>query len=135
MLDQLLKGALQGFGGNLGGGSNPLLQIAAQMLSNSGQFGGLQGLIRQFEQAGLGSHVSSWIGTGQNMPISPDQLIQALGSGQVQQMAQQTGMDPQAITSGLSQILPQMIDKLTPQGQAPSGGFGDVMGMLGNLLK
>lgn len=134
MLDQLLKGALQGLGGNAAG-SNPLLQIAASLLSNNSQFGGLQGLIRQFEQAGLGSHMTSWIGTGQNLPISPEQLINALGSGQVQQMAQQAGMDPQSLTSGLSQILPQVIDKLTPQGQAPSGGFGDVMGMLGGLMR
>jgi uncharacterized protein YidB (DUF937 family) len=134
MLEQLLKGALQGFGGNAGA-SNPLLQIAAAMLSNGGQFGGLQGLVRQFEQAGLGSHMSSWISSGQNLPISPDQLAQALGSGQVQQMAQQAGMDPQALTTGLSQVLPQLIDKLTPQGQAPSSGFGDVIGMLGSLMR
>jgi uncharacterized protein YidB (DUF937 family) len=88
MLEQLLKSALQGLAGSAGN-SNPLLQIAASMLSNSGQFGGLQGLIRQFEQAGLGSHVDSWIGTGQNLPVSPEQLAQVLGSGQLQQMAQQ----------------------------------------------
>lgn len=134
MLEQLLKGALQGMAGNTGG-SNPLLQIAASMLSNGGQFGGLQGLIQQFEQAGLGGHVKSWIGTGQNMPISPDQLTQVLGSGQIQQMAQQAGMDPQAVSNGLSQMLPQLIDKLTPQGEAPSSGFGDVMGMLGGLMR
>jgi uncharacterized protein YidB (DUF937 family) len=134
MLEQLLKSALQGLAGSAGN-SNPLLQIAASMLSNSGQFGGLQGLIRQFEQAGLGSHVDSWIGTGQNLPVSPEQLAQVLGSGQLQQMAQQAGLDPQALGSGLSQILPQMIDKLTPQGQAPGGGFGDVMGMLGSLMR
>ena len=134
MLEQLLKGALQGLTGS-SGGSNPLLQIAAAMLSNGSQFGGLQGLIQQFEQAGLGSHMSSWIGTGQNMPISPDQLAQVFGSGQLQQMAQQAGMDPQALSSGLSQVLPQMIDKLTPQGEAPNNGFADVLGSLGSLMR
>jgi uncharacterized protein YidB (DUF937 family) len=134
MLEQLLKGALQGLAGN-NSGSSPLLQIAAQMLSNGGQFGGLQGLIQQFQQAGLGSHMNSWIGTGQNLPISPEQLTQVLGSGQLQQIAQQAGMDPRALSSGLSQVLPQMIDKLTPHGQAPNGGLDDVMGMLGNLMR
>lgn len=132
MLEQLLKGALQGLTGNTSN-SSPLLQIAAALLSNSGQAGGLQGLIQQFQQAGLGGHMDSWISTGQNLPISPDQLTQVLGSGKLQQMAQQAGMDPQALSSGLSQVLPQMIDKLTPQGQAPSSGFDDVIGMLGRL--
>src|SRR5262249_30597226 len=134
MLEQILKGALQGLTGS-GGGANPLLQIAAAMLSNGSQFGGLQGLIRQFEQAGLGSQMSSWINTGPNLPVPPDQLAQVLGSGQLQQMAQQSGMDPQVLTSGLSQVLPQMIDRLTPQGEAPSSGFADVIGSLGSLLR
>lgn len=132
MLDQLLKGALQGLAGNTSN-SSPLLQIAAAMLSNGGQFGGLQGLIQQFQRAGLDGQVNSWISTGQNLPISPEQLSQVLGSGQLQQLAQQVGMDPSALSSGLSQVLPQMIDKLTPQGQAPSSGFDDVIGMLGRL--
>lgn len=132
MLEQLLKGALQGLTGSTSN-SSPLLQIAAALLSNGGQAGGLQGLIQQFQQAGLGGHMDSWISTGQNLPISPDQLTQVLGSGKLQQMAQQAGMDPQALSSGLSQVLPQMIDKLTPQGQAPSSGFDDVIGMLGRL--
>jgi uncharacterized protein YidB (DUF937 family) len=135
MLEQLLKGALQGLAGNASSDSSPLLQIAAAMLSNGSQFGGLQGLIQQFQQAGLGGQMSSWISAGQNLPISPEQLAQVFGSGQLQQMAQQAGMDPQALSSGLSQVLPQMIDRLTPQGQTPSGGFDDVIGMLGRLAR
>jgi len=134
MLEQLLKSALQGMAGN-SSGSSPLLQIAAAMLNNGGQFGGLQGLIQQFQNAGLGGHIDSWISSGQNLPISPEQLTQVLGSGKLQQMAQQAGMDPQTVSAGLSQLLPQMIDKLTPHGQAPSGGLDDVMGMLGRLMR
>lgn len=134
MLEQLLKGALQGFGGNQAG-ANPLLQIAMQLLANNGQFGGLQGLIEQFQRAGLGSHIESWISSGQNLPISPDQLTQALGQGQMQHMAQQAGIDPQAFSHQLAQVLPQMIDKLTPQGQVPHGGFEDVIGSLGKLMR
>jgi uncharacterized protein YidB (DUF937 family) len=134
MLEQLLKSALQGMAGN-SSGSSPLLQIAAAMLNNGGQFGGLQGLIQQFQNAGLGGHIDSWISSGQNLPISPEQLTQVLGSGKLQQMAQQAGMDPQTVSAGLSQLLPQMIDKLTPHGQAPSGGLDDVIGMLGRLIR
>jgi uncharacterized protein YidB (DUF937 family) len=134
MLEQLLKSALQGMAGN-SSGSSPLLQIAAAMLNNGGQFGGLQGLIQQFQNAGLGGLIDSWISSGQNLPISPEQLTQVLGSGKLQQMAQQAGMDPQTVSAGLSQLLPQMIDKLTPHGQAPSGGLDDVIGMLGRLIR
>jgi uncharacterized protein YidB (DUF937 family) len=135
MLEQMLKGALQSLSGNQSAGSSPLLQIAAALLNNGGQFGGLQGLIQQFQRAGLDGHINSWISSGQNLPISPDQLTQVLGSGQLQQMAQQVGMDPQALSGHLSELLPQMIDKLTPHGQVPSGGMEDVLGMLGKLVR
>ena len=134
MLEQLLQGALQGLAGNQAG-SNPLLQIAAAMLSNNSQFGGLQGLIQQFQRSGFDSQMNSWISTGQNLPISPDQLTQVLGAGRMQQMAQQVGMDQEAFGGQLSQLLPQMVDRLTPQGQAPSGGFDDALAMLGRLSR
>jgi uncharacterized protein YidB (DUF937 family) len=138
MLEQLIQSALQGLAGNQSGnqsGMNPLLQIAAAMLNNNGPFGGLQGLTQQFQQAGFGSHMNSWISTGQNMPISPDQLSQILGSGRMQEMAQQAGMDPQSMSGQLSQLLPQMIDRLTPQGSVPSGGLEDALGSLGRLVR
>jgi uncharacterized protein YidB (DUF937 family) len=138
MLEQLIQSALQGLAGNQSGnqsGMSPLLQIAAAMLNNNGQFGGLQGLVQQFQQAGFGSHMNSWISTGQNMPISPDQLSQILGAGRMQEMAQQAGMDPQSMSGQLSQLLPQMIDRLTPQGAVPSGGLDDALGSLGRLVR
>jgi uncharacterized protein YidB (DUF937 family) len=134
MLEQMLQSALQGLAGNQQG-SSPLLQIAAAMLSNNSQFGGLQGLIQQFQGAGLDSHMNSWISSGQNLPISPDQLTRVLGAGPMQQMAQQAGLDQDAFGGQLSQLLPQMIDRLTPQGQAPSGGFDDALAMLGKLSR
>jgi uncharacterized protein YidB (DUF937 family) len=134
MLEQLLQGVLQGFAGNQAG-SSPLLQIAAALLNNNGQFGGLQGLIQQFERAGFQSHMNSWISTGTNLAISPDQLTQVLGSGPMAQMAQQAGIDPQTLSAHLSQLLPQMIDRVTPDGAAPAGGLDDALGMLGNLSR
>lgn len=132
-----------------GGGMGPLLQIALQLLSSQGGgagagglgggggmggmsgmggmggmggLGGLGALIQQFQQAGLGGQMDSWISTGQNLPISPEQLTQALGHGRMQEMAATHGMDSGQLAGGLSQILPQLIDGLTPQGQVPSGG-------------
>ncbi|HUL64198.1 MAG TPA: YidB family protein [Burkholderiaceae bacterium] len=143
MLEQLIQSALQGLAGSQGlsgnqsgmTGMSPLLQVAAALLNNNGQFGGLQGLIQQFQQAGFDSHMNSWISTGQNLPISPDQLTQIFGAGRMQQMAQQAGMDPQSMSGQLSQLLPQMIDRLTPQGSVPSGGLEDALGSLARLVR
>jgi uncharacterized protein YidB (DUF937 family) len=134
-LDALLSSLM---GGNTQG-SNPLMQIALQMLAGGGQgggtAGGLQSLIQSFQQAGLGGQMDSWISTGQNMPISPDQLTQALGSGRLQQMAAQSGMDVGQLSGGLSQLLPQLIDGLTPGGQVPSGsGMQDALAQLSKMM-
>ncbi|HEY2627967.1 MAG TPA: YidB family protein [Usitatibacter sp.] len=95
------------------------------------QQGGLENLINNFHQKGLGSVVSSWVGTGQNLPISADQLSHVLGNAQVQAMAQKLGFSPQEMSSHLSEILPQVIDKLTPGGNVPAGGgLASVLSML-----
>ena len=82
--------------------------------------GGLGGLLNQFQQSGLGDVVKSWIGTGQNQPISPNQLGSALGPQIIKILAQQTGMSEQEISTHLSQILPNVVDKLTPNGRLPT---------------
>jgi len=82
--------------------------------------GGLGGLLNQFQQSGLGDVVKSWIGTGQNQPISPNQLGAALGPQIIKILAQQTGMSEQEISTHLSQILPNVVDKLTPNGRLPT---------------
>jgi uncharacterized protein YidB (DUF937 family) len=81
--------------------------------------GGVQGIVAQLEQQGLGSTVRSWVGSGANQPITPDQVHQAFGSDVVKQMAAKVGMTPEDLAAKLSQILPQAIDKLTPGGVAP----------------
>ncbi|MBC7610405.1 MAG: DUF937 domain-containing protein [Polaromonas sp.] len=130
--------------GNIGGllnmvTSNPqLLQALTGMLSNDGEHGGLGGLVAKFQQAGLGEVVGSWIGSGQNQPVSGDQLTNVLGSDAITGLAQKLGISPDAAAGQLSNILPGLIDHLTPHGQAPAGGLGnsgDLMGMLGGLLK
>ena len=111
LLDGLL-GSLMG--GNQQQGQNPMLQMCLQMIQ---QNGGLPGIIAKFQQAGLGQQAGSWVGTGQNLPISADQLQQVLGSGSIAQIAQQLGLSPGETGNGLAQALPQIIDKLTPTGQ------------------
>jgi len=104
----------------MGGSSNPLAQQLLQMINNHP--GGLAGLIQTFHQKGLGDVVNSWVSTGQNQPISPEQVHNALGSDTVQQLASNAGVSPETATSSLSQLLPMFIDKLTHNGQLPQQG-------------
>jgi uncharacterized protein YidB (DUF937 family) len=80
--------------------------------------GGLQGIVAQLEQQGLGGAVRSWVGTGANQPITADQIHQAFGSETVNQLAARVGMSPEDLAAKLSAVLPQAIDKLTPDGVA-----------------
>jgi len=95
-----------------------LASAVLSMLSNN-QTGGISGLAQQFAAQGLGHIISSWIGTGQNLPISPEQLHSIFGSEQVRTIAAKVGLSPDAVNVGLAQILPQMVDQLTPDGQVP----------------
>ena len=83
------------------------------------QHGGLQGLINQFQQNGLGDTVNSWVGTGANQSISADQVHQALGPDLLQQLSAKSGLSVQDLAQKLSQILPQAVDTMTPGGQVP----------------
>ena len=78
--------------------------------------GGVQGIIAQLEQQGLGGTARSWVGTGANQPITADQIHQAFGSDAVKQLAAKVGLTPQELAAKLSAVLPQAIDKLTPGG-------------------
>lgn len=136
-------GALGGLGG-LGGlvgtlASNPqLIQAVMGLLGNDGGHGGLSGLVGKFQQAGLGEAVQSWIGNGANQPVSAEQITSALGSGTVADMAGKLGLDSGEVAGQLSQLLPLVVNQLTPEGQAPAQGLGnsgDLMGMLGGLLQ
>lgn len=80
--------------------------------------GGIKGLVDQFQQQGLGPTIQSWVGNGENLPISPEQVHQALGSDTVQQLAAKLGIPPSELAAKLSQVLPQAIDKMTPNGTA-----------------
>jgi uncharacterized protein YidB (DUF937 family) len=128
LLDELENKAVSSV---MGGTTNPLASQLLQMIQQ--QPGGLSGLVQNFHDKGLGSVVTSWVGTGQNLPISADQIQSVLGSAQVQQLAAKVGISPEAASSQLSQLLPTIVDKLTPNGQLPQQGNLMEMGM--NLLK
>lgn len=107
-------GLLDGVIGGLVGG-----EMATLVNGLIARHGGVSGIVSQLEQQGLGPTVKSWVGTGPNQPISADQLHKALGSGTVQELAAKFGMNPQDFTHKLAQVLPQVIDKLTPGGVVP----------------
>lgn len=114
-----------------------LTSVLTGLLDNNSELGGIQGLIAKFDQAGLGDLIQSWIGNGDNLPISGDQMSRVLGSDLVKNIASQLGMDPAQASSQLAQLLPGLINQFTPQGHVPAGGLGnagDLMGMLGGFL-
>jgi uncharacterized protein YidB (DUF937 family) len=134
LLGSLLGGQQGSAGGNLGA----LLPVITGMLGNDGQHGGLGGLLEKFNQAGLGDVANSWVGKGENVPISADQLSSVLGSGAIGDIASKLGVGQSEAGGLLAQVLPSLIDKLTPDGQAPAGGLGgaeDLMGMLGKMMQ
>ena len=115
VLGSLMGGGMGGAGGGMGGGG-----MGAMGGGMGG--GGLGGLVSQFEQAGLGHIAQSWVGNGQNQPVSPSQLQSVFGQDQVNTMANQAGMEPNDFLSQLSQHLPNAVHAATPNGQLPDEG-------------
>ena len=99
-------------------GDHPQLGQEIANIVHSGP-GGLSGLVQQFQNAGLGKIVQSWISTGANQPINVQQIEQALGSDRVKQIAARVGLDPNVVSQKLSTILPQIVNHLTPKGELP----------------
>jgi uncharacterized protein YidB (DUF937 family) len=114
----LASGALRQ--GSAPAGSTTTTAINPPNDLNAGILGGLGGLLGRFQQNGLGDVVGSWIGSGQNQPIAPNQLGSALGPAVLTSLAQRTGLSEQDLLSHLSQILPSIVDKLTPDGRLPT---------------
>lgn len=119
----LLDGVLGSVVGNvLGGaqgqaGGNPMLQLALSLLQ---QKGGLSGIVDMLGKSGLGAQAASWVGTGNNLPISPEQITQALGNGTIADLAAKMGIDAKDVSGGLAQYLPDVVNQLTPDGAIPA---------------
>ena len=115
------------------GGQADLISAVVGMLAqgnSGGGAGGLAGLVAKMQQSGLGDVVRSWISTGQNQPIAPDALGGVLGNDTVAGLAGQLGLNHGELLGQLAQMLPQVVDKLTPQGQIPHGDIGAIIGGL-----
>jgi uncharacterized protein YidB (DUF937 family) len=156
LLDSIIGSAMGG--GQQGG--NPLMQLAMQMLMKQGggqqgggglggmlggmlgggnnqaqatpDVGGLGGILDAFQKGGLGHIADSWVGTGENLPVHADQVTQVFGQDKIAQMANQLGMSHGDVSGGLAQILPQLINHVTPNGQVPQDHsmIQDALGML-----
>lgn len=129
-----ITGALGGGQGGAQGGGAQLIAVLLQQFGQQGGGNGLGGLVEQFTRGGLGELVQSWVGTGQNLPVSAQQIEQILGGGQLAQLAQQFGVEPAQLANQLAEQLPGAVDSLTPQGRLPEGGLDDVLGSLSGLL-
>src|SRR5947199_10449616 len=112
LLDSIL-GAMSGKG-DASGQAAPLIGVLSGLLTQSG---GLQGLADKFSQSGQGNAFSSWVGMGENQPISGNQIQNALGSEQVNALAAKMGVDPAQASHFLAEYLPKIVDKLTPAGK------------------
>ena len=130
ILGQMMGGGQRGGGGGLG-------DILGQVLGGGGgSGGGLGGLLRQFESVGLGDQARSWVSPGQNQPLAPDALGRVFGADGLAAIARQAGLSERDTTAGLAQLLPEIIDRATPQGQVPdddqlAGTLQDLMRRLG----
>jgi uncharacterized protein YidB (DUF937 family) len=105
------------FDGLLGGAVGA--EVATAVNSLIQKHGGIQGIVAQLEQQGLGGTVRSWVGTGANLPISADQIHQVFGSDMVKELAAKVGLSPDELAAKLSTYLPQAVDKMTPGGTLP----------------
>ena len=111
------RGAMPQGGGGIG-------DILGQVLGggqSGGGMGGLGGLIDQMQRTGYGDQARSWVGTGQNMPIQPDALDQIFGQGGMEEIARRAGVTPREATDGMSELLPEVVNHMTPQGELPDG--------------
>lgn len=116
--------------GQVSSGANEgMFDAVGAMLTNP-QTGGLQGLVEEFQQRGLGGVIASWIGTGDNLPVSAEQLQAVLGNERLQAIAASLGLNVQDVAGQLAQLLPQVVDRLTPGGEIP-----DSRGALDGLLR
>ena len=88
----------------------------------SGSSGGLGGLLDQFRRAGFGDQTNSWVSTGQNMPLPPGAMEQTFGRSGLAELARRAGLSEEDTSRGLSQLIPEMVDRVTPDGQVPEGG-------------
>jgi uncharacterized protein YidB (DUF937 family) len=137
ILDSLLNAVTNedANGNTTSGGIDNSVVTSIIGLINDPQSGGLMGLVEKISAGGLNEQVKSWVSTGQNLPVTGDQIQAALGSSVVQDIASKIGIDSNDITSNLARLLPVVIDKLTPNGEVSSDNtLQTVLTGLGSFL-
>lgn len=134
VLLQLIQ-KLLGKGGGGGGGQAALLALLPSLLGSAGALGGLGGLLGSMEKHGLADVGQSWVSKGSNLPISPEQLQKVLGQGQIADIAAKLGIPSDKVAGQLAKVLPDAVDRLTPDGDVPDASkVDDALGGLGTLL-
>lgn len=125
LFDSVVGNVLNNLGGEQGGG-NDMLQLVMALIQ---QNGGLGGLLDKLGQGGLTEQVSSWVGNGDNLPLSAEQVSQALGSGPLADLAARFGLDTRDASAALARFLPDTVNRLTPEGRLPDNAHDtDLLG-------
>jgi uncharacterized protein YidB (DUF937 family) len=119
-----LEDLLGGLTGGQGGGGAGMLAALAPMLMGLLSGGGLQKLLQQFQQQGMGGKAASWVDSGENEPVSAGEVRSALGDEQVAEAARQMGVSEDEAAEALARILPAVVDRATPDAQLPDTGAG-----------
>ena len=132
LLDSVI-GALSGV--TRGSGRGDMLGSVLRLLADDGGGPGVNDIIERFEQHGRFDIVSSWIARGENLPISADELHTVLGTETLDGIAGQLGLSRRVTAERLSQMLPYVLDKLTPNGRVPEGGLGDIGELMGRMAR
>ncbi len=116
LFDSVVGSVLNNIGGGGQAAGGDMMQLVMGLLQ---QNGGLGGLVDLLNRNGLAEQAASWVGTGNNLPVSADQITQALGNGPLAELAGKFGIDPQQLSGSLAQYLPEVVNQLTPQGRLP----------------
>ena len=126
-----LMDTITGLMGKSGGGKDMMSQLSTMLTGKGGDGMGLSRLMDQFKGAGLGDKAESWVGTGENQPLSPDEVEKAIGADRLAKMSKETGKSVDELKKGLSTAIPESVNKLTPEGKMPNPS--DLMNMAKNL--
>lgn len=115
-----------------GGTPGSIAGVANELLNENG---GLSGVLDKFKESGLGGLAASWVGKGENLPISAEQISSVLGSGTIATLAEKFGITPETLSAQLAEHLPTMVDKVTPDGEVNAGSDGMLSNILSSLMK
>lgn len=127
LFDSIAGSVLNKFGGEQGSAA----QMAMDLFN---QHGGLSGVLEKFKESGLGEQAASWVSKGENLPISAEQISNVLGDGAIASMAAKFGITPETLSSQIAEHLPNIVDKMTPDGEV-NADSGNLMTSVLSMFK